>query len=83
MGEAKPYPVAERAFHVVRSSDGVGPDQFIARDRATLVGIPSPDRESAYAMADALNRAVSFHVARAINAQPRPYSPYIDGKFVP
>lgn len=65
------YPVQERAFHVVRVSDGLGPETFRAKDRATLSSFPAKDRDDAHAMARALNRMVTFHVGAALLSSPR------------
>lgn len=64
-----PYPVDERAFHVVRRNlcDG-SPEIFVAQDRATLSGFPAPDRDHAYAMVKSLNAIVRHHVERALAA---------------
>lgn len=64
-GVGKPYPVEERAFHVVRASYGEELEHFRAADRATLSSFPATSRDDAYAMAKALNHVVRFHVERA------------------
>jgi hypothetical protein len=72
--EVVAYPVAERAFHVVKRFGEDDAVTFCASDRATMSTFPASDRDDAYMMADALNRVVAFHVGRAIAAlsAPRP-----------
>jgi len=64
------YPVAERAFHVVRSFKGDGEEyELRIKDRATLTSFPvEKDHLKAHRLADALNAAVARHVGRALAA---------------